>query len=64
MAKYLVEASYTAEGLKGLQKEKASGRKAAVAEALKGLGGKLEVAPGRSRALIWRNKSSFVRSDR
>ena len=26
MAKYLVNASYTAEGLKGLMKDKASGR--------------------------------------
>src|ERR1700682_2459091 len=28
MAKYLIHASYTAEGLKGLQKDKASGRRA------------------------------------
>jgi uncharacterized protein with GYD domain len=42
MPKYLIQASYTAEGLKGLQKDKASGRKAAVAEAVGHLGGKLE----------------------
>lgn len=42
MAKYLIEASYTAEGLKGLQKDKASGRKAAVEKAFSGLGGKVE----------------------
>lgn len=42
MPKYLVRASYTAEGLKGLQKDKASGRKAAVSKVLEGLGGKLE----------------------
>ncbi len=42
MPKYLVQASYTAEGLKGLQKDKASGRKDAVAKAVEGLGGKLE----------------------
>ena len=30
MPKYLIEASYTAEGLRGLQKDKASGRKQAV----------------------------------
>ena len=42
MPKYLVQASYTAEGLKGLQKEKASGRKEAVSKAIEGLGGKLE----------------------
>jgi uncharacterized protein with GYD domain len=42
MPKFLVEASYTAEGHKGLAKEKASGRKAVVAQAIKKLGGKLE----------------------
>jgi hypothetical protein len=31
MPKCLIHASYSAEGLKGLQKDKASGRKAAVA---------------------------------
>src|SRR3954453_12495338 len=42
MPKYLVRASYTAEGLKGLQKDKGSGRKAVVTKVLEGLGGKLE----------------------
>ena len=42
MPKYLVQASYTTEGLKGLQKDKASGRKGAVSKAIEGLGGKLE----------------------
>ena len=42
MPKYLVEASYTADGLKGLIKDNASGRKAAVAQALADLGGKLD----------------------
>jgi uncharacterized protein with GYD domain len=42
MPKYLVEASYSADGLKGLQKDKAAGRKAAVAKAVESLGGKLE----------------------
>jgi len=42
MAKYLVEGSYTVEGLKGLQKDKASGRKQAVTKLLEGLEGKLE----------------------
>ena len=42
MPKYLVQASYTVEGLKGLQKDKASGRKAAVARVADALGGKLE----------------------
>src|SRR5712675_1477192 len=42
MAKFLVEATYTAEGLKGLIKDTASGRKAAVVQALADVGGKLE----------------------
>lgn len=42
MPKYLVEASYTAEGLKGLLKDGGSGRRAAVEAAAKSLGGKLE----------------------
>ena len=35
MPKFLVEATYTAEGYRGLAKDKASGRKAAIAQALK-----------------------------
>jgi len=42
MPKYLIQASYTAEGLKGLQKDKASGRRSAVMSALEPLGGKLD----------------------
>jgi uncharacterized protein with GYD domain len=42
MPKYLVQASYTGEGLKGLQKDKASGRKEAAKQAVEGLGGRLE----------------------
>jgi uncharacterized protein with GYD domain len=42
MPKFLVEASYTAEGLKGLQRDKATGRRAAVAKAVEAVGGKLE----------------------
>ena len=42
MPKYLYHASYTAEGLQGLRKDSAAGRKAAVQAAIKGLGGKLE----------------------
>ncbi len=40
--KFLVEATYTAEGYKGLAKDKGSGRKAAVTQAVKKLGGKLD----------------------
>jgi uncharacterized protein with GYD domain len=46
MAKYLFQASYAAEGIKGLEKDKASGRKAALSKAVENLGGKLE-------ALYW-----------
>lgn len=42
MAKFLIQANYSAEGLKGLLKDKGSGRKAAVEKALKSVGGKLE----------------------
>ena len=42
MPKYLVEASYTAEGLRGLQKDKASGRKQAVTKLVESLEGKVE----------------------
>ena len=42
MPKFLVEATYSAEGHKGLAKDKPSGRKAAIALAIKKLGGKLE----------------------
>jgi uncharacterized protein with GYD domain len=42
MPKFLIEASYSAEGLRGLAHDRASGREAAVKEALAGVGGKLE----------------------
>jgi uncharacterized protein with GYD domain len=42
MAKYLFEARYTVEGVKGLVREGGSGRRAAVAAMAEGLGGKLE----------------------
>ena len=42
MPKYLIRGSYSADGLKGLQKDKASGRRTAVTKAVEGLGGKLE----------------------
>lgn len=42
MPKFLIEGSYSAEGLRGLAKDKASGREAAVKDALASLGGKLE----------------------
>ena len=42
MPKYLIQASYTAEGVRGLQKDKASGRRQAVLNALEPMRGKLE----------------------
>jgi uncharacterized protein with GYD domain len=42
MAKFLITASYTAEGAKGLMKEGGSGRRAAVQKVLDSVGGKLE----------------------
>lgn len=42
MPKYMIHAAYTAEGLKGLQKDKASGRRDAVNTALKAVDGRLE----------------------
>jgi uncharacterized protein with GYD domain len=43
MTKFMVRASYTAEGTKGLMKEGGSSRKATVGNLIKGLGGNMEV---------------------
>lgn len=42
MPKYLIQASYTSEGVKGVLKEGGSGRRKAVEDALRSVGGKLE----------------------
>lgn len=42
MAKFMVKASYTSEGTKGLLKEGGSSRKAMVDKMIKGLGGSVE----------------------
>lgn len=42
MAKYLITASYTTEGTRGLLVEGGSGRKAMIEKSLQALGGKLE----------------------
>ncbi|MHC4187584.1 MAG: GYD domain-containing protein [Planctomycetota bacterium] len=42
MPKYLIQASYVGEGLKGLLKEGGSSRQAAVGTVVKGMGGTLE----------------------
>ena len=42
MAKYLIQASYTAEGAKGLLKEGGSGRRRAVDETISSVGGTVE----------------------
>jgi uncharacterized protein with GYD domain len=41
MPHFLIEGSYSAEGLRGLSKDKASGREAAIKAALSNLGSKL-----------------------
>ena len=42
MPKFLVQASYTAEGFQGLRKDGGSGRKEATIKAVESLGGKVE----------------------
>jgi uncharacterized protein with GYD domain len=42
MAKFLIKASYSAEGARGLLKEGGSGRRAAVQKLVEGIGGKVE----------------------
>ena len=42
MGKYLLQASYTQDGLSGLVKEGGTSRRAALAEAIEGVGGALE----------------------
>jgi uncharacterized protein with GYD domain len=42
MAKFLLEARYTKDGLQGLMRDTASARKAAVASALESIGARLE----------------------
>jgi uncharacterized protein with GYD domain len=42
MAKYLIKASYTSDGTKGLLKEGGSSRRATVQKMVSGVGGKLE----------------------
>lgn len=42
MPKYLLQGSYTMEGIKGLLKDGGSKRRQAVEQAIKGLGGQLE----------------------
>jgi uncharacterized protein with GYD domain len=42
MPKYMIHASYTTEGVKGLQSKGGSSRRDAISEMLEGLGGSLE----------------------
>ena len=44
MAKFMITGTYTADGLKGLYRDKASGRVTAVQQALEAAGGRLECA--------------------
>jgi uncharacterized protein with GYD domain len=55
MPKFLIKASYTTEGAKGLIKEGGSARRAAVQKIIEGLGGKVEAfyfAYGEDDALV------------
>lgn len=42
MAKYLVKASYSIDGVKGIKKDGGSARRAAVQKMIEGLGGRME----------------------
>ncbi|MDQ2943751.1 MAG: GYD domain-containing protein [Candidatus Dormibacteraeota bacterium] len=42
MAKYLIQAGYSAEGLKGVIKDGGTGRRTAIEAAMKSLGGRVE----------------------
>jgi uncharacterized protein with GYD domain len=42
MPKFMIKASYAAEGVRGLIKEGGTGRRAAVQKVIEGIGGKLE----------------------
>jgi uncharacterized protein with GYD domain len=42
MPKYMIQANYSSEGWKGVQKDKASGRQEALSHSIAALGGKLE----------------------
>jgi len=42
MPKFMVEASYTPEGLRGVIKDKASGRRQSIVKAMESVGGKLD----------------------
>jgi uncharacterized protein with GYD domain len=42
MPKFLIEATYSAEGVRGLAKDKATGRQTLIKDALTSVGGKLE----------------------
>jgi uncharacterized protein with GYD domain len=42
MAKYLVQATLTGDGMKGVEKDTAKGRREVVTKAVEGLGGKVE----------------------
>jgi uncharacterized protein with GYD domain len=42
MPKYMIQANYSSEGWKGVQKDKASGRQEALSHSIAALGGKLD----------------------
>lgn len=46
MSKFLVQATYTADGFRGVQKDKASGRRDAVTKTVQSLDGRIEALYG------------------
>ena len=64
MPKFLVQASYTVEGLRTLKRENALNRMSAVKEAVKSIGGTLEAiywALGKDKAVLILDLTSLSR---
>jgi uncharacterized protein with GYD domain len=65
MPRFLIKGNYTAEGMNGLKKDKASGREKAVAAACEAQGGKLEAlyfALGEDDVFVVVNMPSHVQA--
>lgn len=54
MTKYLIKASYTAEGTRGLLKKGGTNRKKAIDDMLKAVGGKLEIDKAKNMVVKYR----------
>jgi len=69
MPKFLVEATYTTEGYRGLAKDKASGRKAAIVQAGGGSNPYFNLTPGHVVSFAhgdeeWPNRRTYPRPTR